>query len=84
MTNFWRQERTKIPTKPVMTKIKRLIGVIKLAEKISLRLNRMAPIETGINKPKEKLKAAAGDSPKRRAEKMVPPDRETPGRMARA
>ena len=57
---------------------------MKLEEIISLILSKIAPAVAGINKLKEKLKAFWGEKPKSRAEKMVPPDRETAGRIARA
>ena len=51
---------------------------------ISFKPKIIAPIETGINKENEKLKADAGESPKSKAEKIVPPERETAGRIAKA
>jgi len=51
---------------------------------MSLKPKMMAPMVTGINKLKEKLKAFWGDKPKNKAEKIVPPERETAGKMAKA
>ncbi|MPM86336.1 hypothetical protein SDC9_133425 [bioreactor metagenome] len=81
---FLRKLRATIPTKKVTTKAKRLFEVIILSERISLKLSKMAPAEAGINKLKEKLNALIGERPNKRAAKIVQPERETPGRMAKA
>ena len=73
-----------MPAIEVITKVKILLRVIKLEETISLTLSKIAPAVAGINKLKEKLKAAWGERPSKSAEKMVQPERETPGRMANA
>lgn len=46
--------------------------------------SKSAPREAGINKQKENLKASMGLIPNKRAVAMVAPERETPGRRARA
>ena len=51
---------------------------------MSLKPKTIAPKVTGMNKLKEKLKAFWGDKPNNKAEKIVPPDRETAGRIAKA
>jgi len=53
-------------------------------ETMSFSDNTKAPSEAGINSEKEKLKVVAGDRPNKRPAKMVEPERETAGRMARA
>jgi hypothetical protein len=60
------------------------MGVNMFSETMSLADNTSAPIEAGIKRLKEKLKACTGDSPSNRAAKMVEPERETAGRIARA
>lgn len=47
-------------------------------------LRKIAPKETGMNIEKEKLKAFMGDSPKNKAAKIVKPDLEIAGRIAKA
>lgn len=61
-----------------------LLRVTKLEETISLALSKIAPAVAGINKLKEKLKAACGERPSNKAENIVQPDRETPGKIAKA
>jgi len=51
---------------------------------MSFRPKIIAPKVTGINRLNEKLKAFWGDKPNNKAEKIVPPDRETAGKIARA
>ena len=41
-----------------------------------------APMEAGINRQKEKLKASIGASPINKPAKMVEPERDIAGRMA--
>ena len=65
-----------------MIKVRILLKVIKFEEAISLILSKIAPAVAGINKLKEKLKAFWGESPKSRPEKIVQPERETPGKRA--
>ena len=81
---FLRKERAINPTKKVRTKATILLVLISDWFKISLADRIMAPKETGIKRQKEKLKALREERPKRRPEKMVKPERETPGRMATA
>jgi hypothetical protein len=66
----------------VKIKAKRLLGVKIAGEKIFFNSNRIAPKVAGIKREKEKLKALWGESPRRRAAKIVAPLRETPGKMA--
>lgn len=76
--------RVTIPTKKVITKEIKLFEVIILGLRISFNSKTIAPAEAGIKRLKEKLKALRGERPKRRAAKIVQPERETPGKMARA
>lgn len=55
-----------------------------LGVRISLASKKIAPAEAGIKRQKEKLKALSEERPKRMAAKIVPPLRETPGKIAKA
>ena len=79
---FLRKNKATIPTKKVTTKAAILLILIIDWFRISLVSKRMAPKEAGIKRQKEKLKALIEESPKRRPEKIVKPERETPGRIA--
>ena len=81
---FFKNFKATIPTTKVTPKATKLVWLIIDELRISLASRRMAPNEAGINKQKEKLNAFRGDKPSKRAEKIVKPDRETPGRMAMA
>ena len=84
MVIFWNRDKTIIPTKLVITKVRRLAEVKILALIISSAPKTIAPADAGIKRLKEKLKALMGDKPKSSPAKIVQPERETPGRMARA
>ena len=81
---FSRIFKAKSPIKKAKIKAIRLLIVKRPGDKILFISSKMAPTETGMNKAKEKLKALTGNRPKRIPEKIVKPERETPGRMATA
>lgn len=72
------------PTMKAKIKAIKLLVLKILGERISLASNKIAPAVTGIKSEKEKLRALIGDNPKSIAEKMVRPERETPGKIATA
>ena len=59
-----------------------MFAVIISGLKISFNSKIMAPAVAGIKRLNEKLKALIGESPNKSPEKMVRPERETPGRIA--
>lgn len=61
-----------------------MFGLIRDWLRMSGALRKIAPKETGMNIEKEKLKAFMGDSPKNKAAKIVKPDLEIAGRIAKA
>lgn len=76
--------RAKIPTKKVRINEIKLMDVKIFGLKIFFISKRIAPRVAGIKRLKEKLKALIGERPRRRAAKIVQPDRETPGKIANA
>lgn len=81
---FLRKLRDKTPTKKVARKTKRYSSEKIAGEEIFLISNSKAPKEAGIKRQKEKLKASSIVRPKSKAIKIVAPERETPGKIAKA
>ena len=73
----------KSPTKKEIIKDK-IRTEVKESDEMAFESSRRAPREAGINRQKEKLKASIGEIPSNKAVAIVAPERETPGKRARA
>ena len=80
----WRNLKANIPTIKVITNANKLFTVNTFGEDKSLISKINAPKDAGIKRENEKLKASIGAKPTNKAAKIVEPERDMAGIMAKA